>query len=52
MVMGIDASEVKWTADWDKSQIIQDVTIDGSNSDNASGALAARPKKTMKKKDE
>ncbi|XP_062541494.1 uncharacterized protein LOC134209531 [Armigeres subalbatus] len=53
MVMGMDASGVKWTADWVKSKILQDVSIEsGSRAGGSSGALATScPKQVVKKKD-
>lgn len=44
MVMSMDASGVKWTADWiNNSKVLQNVTIDNSCYSNAIGALVARP---------
>lgn len=52
MIMGLDASGIKLTADMLKSKILQDVSMDTDcKSSGAVGALATRPKKVQKKKD-
>lgn len=52
MIMGLDASGIKLTADMVKSKILQDVSMDTDcKSSGAVGALANRSKKVQKKKD-